>query len=236
MLELDRLLTNPPKLHDYGGTLISDWRIDDFTCRELSARLSPQMKTMETGAGLSTIIFAASGCDHTCIVPDSGLVDRIKNFCRDTDIDLSPVHFVIAKSCDVIHQFPPLSFDLVLIDGCHGFPSIFVDFCYASKALKIGGVLILDDMHIYTCHQTALFMQSDAGWKIVILNKRFVLGIKLSDTIDYEWTSQPFVISRRKYSNVGPLFMAKLTVKSVVDDGLGTTIRKIVKRALMRLH
>jgi predicted O-methyltransferase YrrM len=156
MLELDTLLTNPPKLHDYGGTLISDWRIDDSTCSELRARLSPQMKTMETGAGLSTIIFAASGWDHTCIVPDSGLVERIKDFCRGADIDLSAVSFVIAKSCDVIHQYPPLSFDLVLIDGCHGFPSIFVDFCYASKALKIGGVLILDDMHIYTCHQIHL--------------------------------------------------------------------------------
>ena len=81
----------------------------------------------------------------------------------------------------------------------------------------------------FSCSRTS------AG-KHAILNKRFVLGIKLSDTIDYEWTSQPFVTYRRKYSNVGPLFLAKLAAKSVIDDGIAATVRKIVKRALIRFR
>lgn len=68
--DLSSILANPPAFHENEGRLISIWRIDDATCRELHRRLKPEMATLETGAGLSTIIFAASGCKHTCIVPD----------------------------------------------------------------------------------------------------------------------------------------------------------------------
>jgi hypothetical protein len=36
---LKTILSDPPKLHDYGGRVISDWRIDDTTCFELNSRL-----------------------------------------------------------------------------------------------------------------------------------------------------------------------------------------------------
>jgi hypothetical protein len=73
---------DPPKLHEVDGQLHSDWRIDDKTCLELKARPKPGMKTLETGAGLSTIIFAGSGCQHTCIIPDEKLAYRIRDYCR----------------------------------------------------------------------------------------------------------------------------------------------------------
>ena len=242
MLELDSLLAAPPKLHKYQGQLISDWRIDDPTCRKLGGLLKPEMETLETGAGLSTIIFAASGCKHTCVMPDRGLADRIQDYCREAGIDASNIRFIVSKSCDAIHQLQPLGYDLALIDGCHGFPSIFVDFYYASKALKIGGVLILDDMHIYTCHLTALFMQSDAGWKTDLVTDRFVVGIKLSDTIDGEWVNQPFVVARSRNSAFrnsafkNPLSVAKLTAQSLVTHGVSATANKIFKRLLVGKH
>ena len=58
--DLQAILSDPPKLHDDGkGQLISDFRIDDRTCFELNRRLKAGLSTLETGAGLSTIIFAA---------------------------------------------------------------------------------------------------------------------------------------------------------------------------------
>jgi hypothetical protein len=112
------------------------------------------------------------------------------------------VDFVISKSADVAHTWPRSTFDLALIDGCHGFPSIFVDFYFASKALKTGGTLFLDDMHIYTCQQTARFIGSDSGWNVDLKTNRVVAANKVADTIDAEWSHQKFVTKRSKHASL----------------------------------
>jgi len=196
--DLKTVLAHPPKLHEHNGVLHSEWRIDDTTCFELSSRLKAGMNTLETGAGLSTIIFAATGCRHTCVVPDKALVDRIQNYCQSNNIDTDKVKFVFSPSADIIHQLPRSEYDLILIDGCHGFPSIFVDFYYGAKLLKTGGTLMVDDMHIYTCNLVARFMQSDPGWKVERMTRRVAVGVKISDTLDNEWTNQPYVLVRSK--------------------------------------
>ena len=212
---LKTILSEPPKLHEDWGQLISNWRIDDTTCLELNSRLKPGINTLETGAGLSTIIFAASGCRHTCIVPDKALTDRIQDYCRSANIDTSNVKFIISKSADIIHQLPRSEHDLILIDGCHGFPSIFVDFYYAAKLLKNGGTLIVDDMHIYTCHLAARFMQSDPGWNVELMTKRVAVGIKVLDTADVEWSNQPYVVLRSR-GNTGTSPLARAMRKLLV--------------------
>ena len=234
--DLKTILAEPPKLHESNGQLIADYRIDKTTSHELNGRLKPGMKTLETGAGLSTIIFAANGCQHTCIMPDDALVDRIQAYCRSASIDTSNVTFIIAKSCDVIHQMDRSGYDLVLIDGCHGFPSVFVDFCYGAKALKLGGTLVIDDMHIYTCHFVASFMQSDPGWNVELMNKRVAFGIKISDTIDNEWMGQPFVLHRSlpKISFTTPLLAARATVNTLRKHGVRETVKSILGKIFPR--
>jgi hypothetical protein len=212
-LNLTSILAEPPGFHESNGQVISGWRIDDQTCLELNNRLKPDMKTLETGGGLSTVIFAANGCHHTCIIPEQALADRIQAYCRSSCIDTSNVSFTIAKSCDVIHQVTYLELDLILLDGCHGFPTIFVEFYYAASALKLGGTLIVDDMHIYTANLIARFMQSDPGWKMDLVTHRVAFGIKISDTIDYEWSQQPFV-ARGKVRH-GPIEAAKFVMNSL---------------------
>jgi hypothetical protein len=206
--------------------------IDDRTCRELNGRLKSGMNTLEIGAGLSTIIFAASGSQHTCIMPDKALADRVQDYCRSTSIDTSNVRFIISKSCDVIHQVSHSAYDLILIDGCHGFPSVFVDFCYAAKALKLGGTLIVDDLHIYTCDLVARFMQSDPGWNVELMTTRVAVAIKNSDTIDDEWTNQRFVVRQSKPNSVirNPLYFARFTVRTLQAEGARVSAKKILRR------
>jgi len=220
---LKTILSDPPKFHEDRGGLISDWRIDNTTCFELNSRLKAGLKTLETGAGLSTIIFAANGCQHTCVTPVKAQADRIQDYCRSANIDTSTITFIIAKSSDIIHQLPRSEFDLVLIDGCHGFPSIFVDFYYAAKLLKIGGTLIIDDMHIYTCQLAARFIQSDPGWNVELKTRRVALGIKISDTIDNEWTSQRFVVRRSSRNTLLRAWYFCLNVSRPLRSRLGLT-------------
>jgi hypothetical protein len=223
------VLADPPKLHELDGQLHSRYRIDDETCLELKARLKPGMNTLETGAGLSTIIFAGIGCQHTCIVPDEKLVYRIQAYCRSLSIDTSNLRFIISGSSDVIHQMGRSAYDLILIDGCHGFPTVLVDFYYAAKALKTGGVLIIDDLRIYTCDLIASFMQSDPGWNVELMTIRFAIGVKIAETVDREWTDQPFVMLRSKGTSPikHPLYFAKITARTLQKEGAHETARRI---------
>jgi hypothetical protein len=169
---------------------------------ELHARMSAGMKTVETGEGLSTILFAAHGCDHSCIVPDPELLDRIRRYCDEASVDYSKVDFITARSRDVIHQLPQGRYDLALIDGCHGFPTAYVDFCYAALLLRINGLLLIDDLHIYTCLSIADFMQSDAAWQVQVRTERFALASKVEHAggVDGEWAFQRFVLDRSRGS------------------------------------
>jgi SAM-dependent methyltransferase len=196
--KVQELLRTPPRLHlNDHGQLISEWRIDDQTVKELDKRLRAGMRTVETGAGLSTIIFAAKGCRHTCIVPDQALVERIITYCQGSGVDHRHIEFIIAKSRDVIHRLSPGTYDLALLDGLHGFPTAYVDFCYLTVALRQHGLLLVDDMHIHTCRSIAEFMESDPCWRVEILTSRFALGVKMDETggIDGDW-GQPFVFDR----------------------------------------
>jgi len=220
---LKAILSDPPKVHDHRGQLISDWRIDNTTCFELNSRLKAGLNTLETGAGVSTVIFAANGCQHTCVTPEKAEADRIQDYCRAANIDTSSVHFIIARSSDIIHQLPRSAFDLVLIDGCHGFPSVFVDFFYAARLLKIGGTLIIDDMHIYTCQLAASFIQSDPGWSVELKDKRVAFAIKTADTIDMEWISQPFVVRRSSRKTLVRAWYFCLNATKPLRSRLGLT-------------
>jgi ubiquinone/menaquinone biosynthesis C-methylase UbiE len=214
---LKALIADPPKLHENDeGELISDWRIDNQTVAEIMKRLTPGMKTVETGAGLSTIIFGASGCRHTCIVPDQALVDRIKAYCRNEGVDLMNVEFIVAKSRDVVHRLTPGAYDLALIDGLHGLPTAYVDFCYMTVALREGGIMVVDDMHIFTCLSIAEFMESDHCWDVEIRTSRFALAVKLDETgnVDSGW-GQPYVLQRSESGARGAHKLTALVLASL---------------------
>jgi hypothetical protein len=196
---LQRLLADPPKLHLHpSGVLIADWRLDNTTVSELERRLQPGMRTLETGAGFSTIFFALSGCKHTCIAPDHDLFTRIQTYCQENGISTADVEFIDAMSIDVVPQLPVEAYDLALIDGCHGFPTAFVDFLYVTRALRKGGTLIMDDMNLYTCQNVGRFMQSDPAWRIEVFTEQVAFGVKLDETgsVFREWHMQPFVKAR----------------------------------------
>jgi hypothetical protein len=212
---LQALLANPPKLHLHpDGRLINDWRIDTTTALELDRRLKPGLNTLETGAGFSTILFAVHGCEHTCIAPDRDLLNRIRMYCTDHSISTENIRFIDASSIIVVPQLPEAAYDLALIDGCHGFPTAFVDFLYITRALRVGGTLIIDDLHIYTCRTIALYMRSDPAWRIEVFTKRVAFGVKLDDTggVYNEWMSQPFVQKRSTATSLMSKILSRLGV------------------------
>ncbi|HZM27643.1 MAG TPA: class I SAM-dependent methyltransferase [Gemmatimonadales bacterium] len=204
---IEQLVAEPPKLHSAGGSLTSRWKLQDADLRYLDHILRPGMRTLETGAGISTVVFALKGTDHTCIVPDQGLVDRIKNFCAESAIPLANVDFVVEHSEQALPRLTRQDYDFALIDGRHGFPAPFIDCYYVAGLLKVGGSVMIDDLHIWTIELLVEYLRADANWQLGRETWHTATFVKRTDdALRDEWTRQPFVVKR----SLRKSFLAKL--------------------------
>jgi hypothetical protein len=90
-------------------------------------------------------------------------------------------------------------FDLALIDGRHGFPQPFIDWHYMAEVLVPGAMLIIDDLHLWTCMLLRDFLVSDADWELTRETSRsafFVMHARHSQS--KEWLYQPYVVKRSR--------------------------------------
>jgi predicted O-methyltransferase YrrM len=81
------------------------------------------------------------GCAALDAVDRCGLAHLVQHVSSPSLLALS--HLL----ADMAHG--PGSFDLVLVDGSHLFDDVLMDCVMAVKLLRVGGVLILDDAHLY---------------------------------------------------------------------------------------
>ncbi len=193
----DLILKDRPQLHDSGNVC---YGISTQALRALWELAKPGSQTVETGAGLSTIILAARGCNHTCITPSSEEVTRIGQYCADRKIDLSRVNFMTSRSEDVVPGFSRGRFDLVLIDGRHGFPTPFIDWFYLGRALKLGGHLFVDDTQLFTVRLLGEFLSADPDWLFVgEYGCRTGVYRKTGNAyLNKEWCAQPYIAGKSR--------------------------------------
>lgn len=91
------------------------------------------------------------------IAPEAALRDRITDFCEINGINRAPLEFFVDRSETRLPLFlaERTKLDLALIDGCHGWPSVFVDFCYLNAMLKKDGLMIVDDVQLHSVGELA---------------------------------------------------------------------------------
>jgi predicted O-methyltransferase YrrM len=193
--ELQALLASPPKLHkDRMGNLVS-YQACEEVLDFIDLYVTKDSRTLETGAGISTILFAIKGSEHMCIAPGQGQFDRIQQYCRDRQISADRINFQCHYSEQILPQLNIQPLDLVLIDGCHGFPIPFIDWFYAASHLKKDGILIVDDTQLWTGEVLKEYLRSEPEWELVQdIAHRAVIFRKLQATIPTkEWDRQPYI-------------------------------------------
>jgi hypothetical protein len=196
-MDLETLLLHPPLLHaDRSGRAVS-WRAGDRLLRYLDSALREGDATLETGAGISTLVFAMKRCLHTVVVPDQAQVDRILEWCMTEGVASDTLTFKVAPSENVLPQLDPTPLDLVLIDGAHGFPIPMLDWFYAGRRLRAGGMLLVDDMQIWTGRVLYDFLSREPQWSIGYKNGfEFFAARRISCGPTGEWLDQPYVLHR----------------------------------------
>jgi hypothetical protein len=189
---VQRLLTDKPAFHLLGE---AHWDALPGTLEAIRRSVKNGDSTIETGAGASTVVFAACGAHHTAISPDPAEHERVRDYCQRIGIDDSRLRFVAGVSEDVL---PALlgrdrTLDVAFIDGEHLFPFPAVDWYYIARAMKIGGRMLLDDVPIPSVALVFRHMSLEPCWHLDgVYDDRAALFTLVAAPEPQDWPDQPF--------------------------------------------
>lgn len=164
---VDRLLAEPPVVHIVDtptGKAPGVWSTDESCYRFLARVAERGMRTLETGSGISTALFAAIGTHHRCVTPAEVEADHLRDYLTAQGISGERVQFELASSHVAL---PALNdtLDLVFIDGAHGFPAPIIDWFYAGSLLRRDGILVIDDIPLPGVQVLLGFLERDPRWE-----------------------------------------------------------------------
>lgn len=220
-MTFEEYLADIPLLHSWdGGKTWNTGGFDQYFLRQFhSLAASFENATIiETGAGNSTITFLfAKPKKLITIVPDQDLIGRITSYCAKNSINTLPLVTYIERS---EYRLPKLleestMADLVLLDGGHGWPTVFVDFCYLNAMLKKGGLIILDDVQLHSIRELKNLLVAQSGFELVLdLEKSVVFRKNLGDEFLPDWGGLPYIVEKSdaEKSRPQPSFL-----KNIID-------------------
>jgi predicted O-methyltransferase YrrM len=188
---IEDLLARPPVLH---GTITHG--LTEDALHWIAAQPRP-LRTLETGCGLSTLVFALRGDRHLCITQDGEETDRVREYLDDHGVEAGGLAFEVARSEVALPSLTPGPLDLVLIDGSHAFPNVFVDWLYATPHLRVGGTLVVDDVHLWTGKVLRDYLVEAPEWELITeWGGRTAAFRKRTEATYRDWFDQPFVHKR----------------------------------------
>jgi hypothetical protein len=225
----------PPFVHGEREYFGLAWAVLDW----LEDHLDAGMTTLETGAGASTVLFAAAGCSHTAISPDPAEHERIRAYCETHGVDVSGVTFIAESSATALTgTWEPEPLDLVLVDGAHAFPYPMIDWFYVHEHLKVGGLMLVDDAQLPSVNMLVRYLRESPSWRQeAVVGYRTPLFRRLDDKpvpVAPDWTSGRFD-RRPKFDYLPPARrLVTWTRNRLIDRGplLGLVRRRAARRGL----
>lgn len=172
--------------------------IEPVLARFLYDIVSEHSKTLETGSGISTLVFALRQCNHIAITPNASEVAAIRDYAVVNEISLDGVKFVVEPSECYLPRCESTDLDLVLIDGKHAFPWPILDWFYTADKLKQGGIVVLDDLQMSSVAILRDFILEDPRWQLLKSFGRRTAAVKkiCASVHDVAWHMQPYITRR----------------------------------------
>jgi hypothetical protein len=220
MIEFERYLRAVPKLHTWDGG--QTWNTGGFEREHLEAlhdflrkALPASPAIVETGAGNSTICFLfLSPGRLVSVAPDAALFERIRAFCDANQIGTEALEahvdyseWLLPRMASQARQTGPI-FDFALIDGCHNWPMVFVDFLYCNLMLKQGGYIMIDDVQLHSVKEMARMLSEQPGFELALDLRKSLVFRRTSGSADLgEWTDLPYIVRKsNEYARAGNPF------------------------------
>lgn len=189
---IDMLVEENPLFHTQRDGKSCSWAGNTNMLKDVEKLLQPGMNTIETGAGYSTVIFLAKGCNHTTLTFDSREIERIKDFCRDKSISCESYTYYVGDSTETVSSVSG-PFDFVFIDGAHRFPYPIIDWYNLNQMLKVNGILVVDDTDIISCHILVKYLLTDPKFELLANVENYAIFRKTEFTPPPgDWLFQPF--------------------------------------------
>lgn len=185
------VLADPPLVHRQEQGV---WSTEESAYDFMATHAVPGTRSLETGLGVSTVLFATWGTEHTCIVPSQNEVDNCRRYLDERSISHERTQFVVASSTDVLPSMQR-EIDFFLIDGCHGWPAPIIDWFYGAALLRRGGMLLLDDTNLTSVSLgLSTFLRDDPRWSAVRRTAKWSAYRRDdSGSLTEEFSSQPFL-------------------------------------------
>jgi predicted O-methyltransferase YrrM len=206
---LERILAERPPLHPRADGSDRCIGLHSAALSHMYSQLASGNHTLETGCGLSTIVFALAGCVHQAVVPNRGHIEATVRFAEDYQVSMDQTTFVEARSEEILPGLEaPAHLDVVLIDGGHAFPIPVIDWFYTSQRLIVGGLLVIDDIQMKSISILVNYLSQQPEWENTRTIRRTAFFRKKSEleidgAWDY-WHKQPF--NRSMSSRFGKLW------------------------------
>ena len=175
------------------------WGVGPQVLQWIADHVSAEMVTVETGAGYTTVVFAALAKHHYCCTPSQAEADKIRAYLARIGVHDETLTFLIGGSD---HTLPRLEsqlgtgaiFDFAYIDGCHGYPFPALDWHYIDKYLKVGGILGMDNVELRPVREHCDFLEENGTYGLtdVVTESYFVrFYTKVMDQ-NREWIHQAY--------------------------------------------
>jgi hypothetical protein len=185
------LVEKKPGIHAWPPGQLSFFALPEDVLDYIASLTNESTRSLETGLGASTIVFAARQGHHICITPATDEIERISKFFSDNGVPTDHLVFEPDYSELALPQMKLPKLDVVLIDGRHGFPAPMIDWYYTCKHLKIEGILIVDDTDLWPVQLLVEYLSSSTAWKVDRSFDRTISYQKIADGDESaEWINQ----------------------------------------------
>jgi hypothetical protein len=189
--KIRELINLAPKFHRNGKGELASYGVSEKTLEFICSCLKPDMVTLETGAGYSTVAFSIVGTRHTSISLKEEEGSLIRKYCSNSNIRNDFKHYFGSSEIIFINHKLPDQLDFVLIDGAHRFPYAILDWQHTSGKLKIGGVLAVDDYKMPSVKVLVDFLLVEEEWELIKSVENTIFFVKRAEApISGDWLAQ----------------------------------------------
>ncbi len=188
--------------------------------------------TAETGSGKSTLLFSHISPNHLVFSLDNG--DSMSAVKGSNLFRSERVTFIEGPTQKTLPAYKfSEKFDIVLIDGPHGYPFPDLEYFYFYPQIKTGGLLLVDDIAIPTIKSMFKILKAAYMWELLEVVDNFAVFKRtespLIDPYSDSWWLQGFNQPFERKSQ------RKAKIKKFIPQSITSIIPGFIKNIVTKI-